>query len=79
MLPLKAYNAIHKYDFICLSQTYLGSSIPSDHVSLELEGYKLVCAYHPNNVKENGVCIYNKGSLPVRLINLPFLEEALLL
>ena len=47
MLLLKAYNAIYKYDFICLSETYLDSSIPSDHVSLELEGYKLVCADHP--------------------------------
>ena len=45
MLLLKAYNAI--YDFICLSETHLDSSIPSDHVSLELEGYKLVCADHP--------------------------------
>ena len=41
MLLLKAYNAIYKHDFICLSETYLDSSLPSDHVSLELEGYKL--------------------------------------
>ena len=27
------------------------SSILSDHVSLDLEGYKLVQADHPNNVK----------------------------
>ena len=51
MLVLKAYNAIYKYSFICLSETYLESSIPSDHISLELEGYNLVPADHPNNVK----------------------------
>ena len=79
MLLLKAYNAIYKYDFICLSETYLDSSIPSDHVSLELEGYNLVRAEHPNNVKRGGVCIYYKESLPVRVINLPYLQEALLL
>ena len=79
MLILKAYNAIYKYDFICLSETFLDSSIPSDHVSLELEGYKLVRADHPNNVKRGGVCIYYKESLPVRVINLPYLQEALLL
>ena len=79
MLLLKAYNAIYKYDFICLSETYLDSSIPSDHVSLELEGYKLVSADHPNNVKGGGACIYYKESLPVRLIILPYLQEALLL
>ena len=54
MLLLKAYNAIYKYDFICLSETYLDSSIPSDHVSLELEGYKVVCADDTNNVKRGG-------------------------
>ena len=48
---------------------YLDSSIPSDHVSLELEGYKLNCADHPSNVKRGGVCIYYKKSLPVRVIN----------
>ena len=79
MLLLKAYNAIYKYDFICLSETYLDSSIPSDHVSLELEGYNLVRAEQPNNVKRGGVCIYYKESLPVRVINLPYLQEALLL
>ena len=71
MLLLKAYNAIYKYDFICLSETYLDSSIPSDYVSLDLVGYKLVRADHPNNVKRGGVCFYYKESLPVRAINLP--------
>ena len=71
MLLLKAYNAIYKYDFICLSETYLDSSIPSDYVSLDLVGYKLVRADHPNNVKRGGVCFYYKQSLPVRAINLP--------
>ena len=57
MLLLKAYNAIYKYDFICLSETYLNFSTPSDHACLDLEGYKLVRADHPNNVKRSGVCI----------------------
>ena len=72
MLLLKAYayNAIYKYDFICLSETFLDSSILSDHVSLELEGFKLA---------RSCVCIYCKESLPVRVINLPCLQEALLL
>ena len=79
MLLLKAYNTIYKYYFICLSGTYLDSSIPSDHVSLELEGYKLVRADHYNDVKWSGDFIYYKESLPVRIINLPYLQEALLL
>ena len=73
MLLLKAYNAIYKYDFICLSETYVDSSILSDHVWLDFEGYKLVCADHPNNVKQGGVCIYYKKSLPVTVINISYL------
>ena len=79
MLLLKAYNAIYKYDFTCLSEAYLDSSIASDHVLLELEGYKLVRAEHPNNVKEGGVCFYYKESLLVRVINLPYLQDWILL
>ena len=51
----------------------------SDNVSLDLGGYKLVHADQPNNVKRGGVCIYYKESLPVRVINLPHLQEALFL
>ena len=78
MWLLKACNAIYKYDFIGLSETYLDSSIPSDYLSLDLEGYKLIRADHPNNVIRSGVCIYYKESLPVRAINLPYVQEALL-
>ena len=39
----------------------------------------MVRADHPNNVKRGGVCIYYKESLPVRVINLPYVQEALLL
>ena len=77
LTELKAYNAIYKHDFICLSETYLDSSIP-DNV-LDIEGYRLVRADHPNNIKRGGVCIYYKESLPVRVINIPYIKEALLL
>ena len=32
---------------------------------LEIEGYNLVRADHPNNIKRGGDCIYYKDSLPV--------------
>ena len=74
---LKAYNSIYKYDFICLSETYLDSSIPDNLI--DIEGYKLIRANHPDNIKRGGVCIYYKESLPVRVISLPYFKEALLL
>ena len=39
----------------------------------------MVRADHPNSVKRGGVFIYYKEYLPVRIINLPYLEQALLL
>ena len=65
------------YDFVCLSETYLDSSTPNG--LLEIDGYNLVGADHPNNMKRGGVSIYYKESLPVRVISLPYLKEALLL
>ena len=44
-----------------------------------MEGYKLIHADHPNNIKRGGVCIYYKESLPVRVISIPYFNEALLL
>ena len=74
---LKAYISTYKYDFICLSETYLDSSTPNNLI--DIEGYNLVRADHPNDIKRGGVCIYYKESLPVRVISLPSFREALLL
>ena len=46
---------------------------------LKIDGYNLVRADHPNNIKRGGICIYYKELLPVRVISLPYLKEALLL
>ena len=47
---------MHKYDFICLSETYLDSKIPDS--LLEIDWYNLVRADHPNNIKRDGVYLY---------------------
>ena len=77
LTQLKGYISIYKHDFICLSETYLDSSIPDS--LLEIDGYNLIRSDHPNNIKRGGVCIYFKEILPVRVINIPYLKEALLL
>ena len=60
-----------------LSETYLDSSTPGNLI--DLEGYNLVCADHPDNIKRGGVCIYYKKTLSARVISLPFVSEALIL
>ena len=74
---LKAYISMDKHDFVCLSETNLDSTTPNN--LLEIDGYNLIRADHPNNTKRGGICIYYKDSLPVRVISLPYLKEALIL
>ena len=61
MSLLQAYNAVHKYDIICLSETYLNCSIRYDDDNLEIPGYNLIRADHPSEDKRGGVCIYYKN------------------
>ena len=77
LTQLKAYTSMCKHDFICFSETYLDSSTPDS--LLEIDGYNLIRADHSGNIKRGGVCIYYKESLPVRVLSLPYLKEALLL
>ena len=74
---LCAYISINKIDIICLSETYLDSSIPSDDDNLELPGYNLVRADNPTNTKRGGVCIYYHNSLPLKVIDIQFLNECI--
>ena len=67
---LRAYISIDKIDNICLSETYLDSSIPSDDDNLKLPGYNLVRADNLTNTKRGGVCIYYHNSLPLKVIDI---------
>ena len=49
---LEAYSAIHKFDIICLSETFLNSSLQNDDGSLVLNRYKLVRADNPSDLKK---------------------------
>ena len=74
---LQAYIAMNRFDIIRLSETYLDNSYYTDDDQLTFPGYNLIRADNPNNIKRGGVCIYYRGSLPVKVINLNFLNECL--
>ena len=74
---LKAYIAIHKFDTICLSETYLDSSATSDDDNLVISGYNLIRSDHPFNNKRGGVCIYYKNFLPLRVLSIQYLQECI--
>ena len=74
---LRAYITVHEFDVICLSKTYLDSSILHDDDNLQISGYNLYNEDHPLNVKRGGVCIYYKISLPLKIKNIHYLQECI--
>ena len=70
---LEAFNATEKFDFICLSVSYLDSTISSDDSSLFLDGYNLIRADHPKNIKKGGVCIYYRETFAVKTVQINYL------
>ena len=72
---LAAYNSVYRYDIICISESFLDSTISDDDNILHMEGYDLIRADHPNNIKRGGVCLYFKKSLALRKIELSHITE----
>ena len=46
---------------------------------MEISGYTLVHSDHPSITKRGGVCLYYKNNLPLRVINIGYLNECLTL
>ena len=78
---LEAFNSVHSFDIICISESFLDSSFCSNDSALNLKGFKLVRADHPLDVKRGraeGTCIYYKEILPIKFLNIVNLPECLL-
>ena len=74
---LRAYLSTHRFDVICLSETYLDSDTSHEDANLEIVGYTLIRADHPSNTKRGGACLYYRNSLAFRLLNIQYLEECI--
>ena len=60
---LNAYTSLNSFDMICLSNTCLDSRTFFHDWNQEFQGYDLISADHPLNVKRDGACIYYKNHL----------------
>ena len=69
----------NKFDAICLLESYLDSSTASNNDDLNIKGYNLYRADHPNNAKTGGVCPYIRESLPVKCLSNAYLQECYIL
>ena len=72
---LQSFVAVHKFDIICVSKTFLNNTYEDN--DLNLDGYSLLRADHPTNAKRGGVCIYHRDTLVLKGISTPYLNESL--
>ena len=71
----KAYITAHKFNIICLSETYAHCITQLCNTSLEIPGCNLICFDHPSNTKQGNISMYYTTSLPSRVINACLLQE----
>ena len=62
---LETLAVTNDYDIICLTETFLDSSIENDDDQIFIPGCNLLRADHQSNTKGGGVCIYYKDHLPI--------------
>ena len=74
----QAYNTIHQYDILYISETFLDSSISNDDTTLSLSSYNLARSDHTVNTKRSGACLYYKEKFSLRMINASFLSQCVL-
>ena len=74
---LITYNCIHKFDIIYLSESYLNSEILSSDSNLQIARFNFARMNHPSNSKRGGVCLYYKCSLPLKVIDVSYLQECI--
>ena len=68
---------MHKFDIICISESYLNSDTSSNDNNLNIPGYNMCRADHPSGNRRGGVCVYYKVSLPIKMLGINYLQECI--
>ena len=77
---LNALSALHNFDIICVSETFLDSDFLEDDSRLDLQGYEMIRCDFPGNSKRGGVCVYYREDLPLKpRYDLSNLDQCLIL
>ena len=60
-VPLvNAFIRSNNFGIVCLSETFLDSTIANDDVNIQINDYSLLRVDHSNDIKRGGVCVYFK-------------------
>ena len=63
--------------FVCQKHILIKSILPEDR-NLEIPGYDLIQVDHPANSKQGSVCIYYRNSLPLKTLDIFYLQERII-
>ena len=78
ILLIETFISTHNFDILCLSETFLDSTIDLNDENININGYSILRADHPSNNKCGPVCIFFKQSLPlIRRDDLSTMQEAI--
>ena len=72
----KTYTSVKKFHIICLLKPYPDSTVPHDDDTLVTSSYNQVSFKHPSNTKHACVCLYCKIYLPLRVLNIGYLNKS---
>ena len=75
---MRAYISLHNFDVIWISETYPDSITALDDENLAITVYNLLRANHASSSKRDGICVYYKSSLALRIIDVHYLQECLI-
>ena len=68
---------MHTFDIICISESYLNPDTSSSNGNFNIPGYNISRPDHPSGNRRGGVCIYYKKSLPIKMLNINYLQECI--
>ena len=63
---IEAYNSLHRFDVIAISESMLDSSVSNDDIFIEGLSREIFRSDHPSNTKLGGICLYFREGLPIR-------------
>ena len=73
---LIACNCIHKFDIICLSESYLNSEILLSNTNLQIPSFNFARMDHPSNTKRRGMCLHYIY-VSYKVIDVSYLQECI--
>ena len=78
LTSLQAFNFIHNFDLIHISEFFLDSTFTGEELSWNFSSNKLTRLDHLNDIKRGGVSVFYRDTLPISFLNIKNLPECII-